>query len=135
MDFYRIMLILHSVNRWLLLLVGLIAVGRFLMVWLQNRQNERLDRGLMSAFTGLMDLQMLLGIIVFITAGIQQGIWPRFRFEHAFIMIVATVIVHLSMRWRKSPVAVRARNNVIVIVIAFVLIFVGVAMLPGGWSR
>lgn len=135
MDLYRIVLTLHSINRWLVLLVGLITIGRFLLVWLRNQQNERLDRVLMSAFTGLMDLQVLLGIIVLLVAGAQQGVWPRFRFEHATIMIVAAVVVHLSMRWRKASAPVRARNNIIVIIVAFILIFVGVALLPGGWAR
>ncbi|MCC7445923.1 MAG: hypothetical protein IT324_00835 [Anaerolineae bacterium] len=131
MELYSILLTLHSIVRWVAVVVAIAAVVWFLMVWLGGRRNERADRGLMSAFAGMLDLQIVLGVLLILTGG---GLFP-YRIEHAVTMILAVIVAHLPMRWRKAEPSIRARNNLIAIVIALVLVFMGVARLPGGWSR
>ncbi len=131
MDLFHILLTIHSIVRWIAVVVAIAAVVWFLMVWLGGRRNEKADRGLMSGFTGMLDLQVLLGILLIITGGgLSQP-----RIEHAVTMILAVIVAHLPMRWRKAEPSIRARNNLIAIVVALALIFVGVSRLPGGWSR
>lgn len=127
-----ILLEIHSIVRWLIVLVGLIALIKFAIGWLGKMPFKKMDRGLMSGFVGLLDLQMLLGLILFIW-GLADGGLVRFRAEHAAAMILAVVLAHASARWRKSSDQVRFRNYALIILAVFVLIFAGIMPLPQGW--
>lgn len=124
-----ILLMLHSLNRWLIVLVALVAIVKFAMGWLQSQPFESRDRALASAFTGLMDLQLLLGIILIL----GMGFGPRYRIEHAGTMIAAVVVAHLPAMWRAAPDALRFRNTLFAIVGSLLLIGAGIAVLPQGW--
>jgi hypothetical protein len=129
MDWLRV---IHSLVRWLVILGSVVSLVWFLLVWLkQITTGENRDRMLMAIFSGLIDLQVLVGLIfLFVTSG-DVG-WPRFRIEHAVMMIIAAVVAHLPMRWRKSdlPRETKARNNVITIIAVIVLVLLGIARLP-----
>jgi hypothetical protein len=121
---------LHSYVRWLVVLVAIIAAVKFAVGWAQKTKPTAMDRGLMSAFSGLIDLQVLLGLVLLVLMGISMP-----RLEHAFAMIVAVVVAHLPMRWRKLESTNVLRNNFFVIVAALALIVIGVNSLLGGTSR
>lgn len=126
-----IVLTLHSLVRWLLLLVAVVALVKFTLGYAQKQPFRPMDRGLMSAFTGLMDSQVLLGLILLFGLG---GI-NRFRMEHAVAMLIAVVLAHLPMRWREAPDSTRFRNNLLVIIGVLVLVVAGISVLPGNrWS-
>ena len=128
-----IVLDIHSVVRWLVVAVSLISLVWFALVWLRGTGNEKADRGLMAAFSGLIDLQVTIGLILILWSGFAGVGFPRYRIEHAFIMIIAAVVAHLSMRWRNAEMQIRARNNVALIVGVLVIVFIGVSLLPQGW--
>lgn len=128
-----IILDIHSVVRWLVVAVSLISLVWFALVWLRGTGNEKADRGLMAAFGGLIDLQVTIGLILILWSGFVGVGFPRYRLEHAFIMIIASVVAHLSMRWRNAEMQIRARNNFALIVGVLVIVFVGVLLLPQGW--
>lgn len=128
-----IVFVIHSVVRWLVVAVSLIALVWFALVWLRGTRNEKADRGLMAAFSGLIDLQVAIGLILILLSGFAGVGFPRYRIEHAFIMIIAAVIAHLSMRWRNAEMHIRARNNVALIVGVLVIVYIGVSLLPQGW--
>lgn len=129
-----ILLGLHSLVRWVIVIVAVVAVVRFALVWREKATtNARMDRGLMSGFTGLMDTQALLGIVFLFWSGFGGQGFPQFRIEHAVTMILAVAVGHLSMRWRNAEDKIRARNNLLVILGALVLVFIGVSRLPQGW--
>ena len=125
MDFIQT---LHSINRWIILVVAVIALIKFLIGWLRNSSYLPADRGLKAGYTGLLDLQLLLGIILLIGLTLE-----RFRIEHAVIMLVAVILTHLSRLWRDKPDKVKFRNNFLVIVLSMLLIIAGVTALPQGW--
>ena len=124
------MLTVHSIVRWIVVIVGVIVAVKFLIGWLQNGKFSSLDRRLSMAFSIAVDVQILIGLITLLTMGLT-----RERMEHAFVMILALVAVHLPMRWRNAPDAVRFRNTLLSFVVALILIFIGVSLLPGGWAR
>lgn len=130
-----IVLMLHSLVRWAIVVIAVIAAIKFAIGWLQKAKVQAMDRGLMSGFSGLIDLQVLLGVIILLVTGFGGVGFPMYRIEHAFAMIVAAVVAHLPMRWRKSDSPMTLRNNLFVIVAVLVIVFIGVASLPGGWSR
>jgi hypothetical protein len=125
----------HSLVRWIIVAVSLIALVWFVLVWLRGMRNEKADRGLMAAFTGLIDVQVLLGVIYILWSGFAGAGFPRYRLEHAVTMIVAAVVAHQSMRWRNADAPIRARNNAALIALVLVLVFIGVSLLPQGWMR
>lgn len=131
--FMNVVLTLHSTVRWLILVIALIALVKFAMGWLQKQEFKAMDRGLMSGFTGLIDLQLLMGFILLFGLG---GGFPRQRMEHAVTMIIVMIIAHLPARWRKSPDDnLKFRNNLAVIVVTLVLIVAGISVLPGNrWT-
>jgi FtsH-binding integral membrane protein len=124
-----IILTIHSLNRWLIVIVGVLAAGKFLIGWLGNREYQSMDRALMSGYTGLLDLQLLLGIILLITRGVV-----RYQIEHAITMVIAVVLAHLARLWRDKEDKTKFRNNFIVITVGLILIAVGVLTLPVGWT-
>lgn len=126
-------LMLHSLLRWAIVLVAVIAVLRFAASWLRGGAFGRLDRGLMTGFSGLMDLQALLGLIYLFWSGLSGDGFPAYRILHAFIMIVAVAVAHMGARSSGSPDAIRYRNALLSVVVSLALIVVGVAILPQGW--
>jgi len=70
----NILFMAHSYLRWLVLFAAAIAVVRFALGWLQGGGTFKgMDRGLASAFSGLMDLHVLLGIIYLLWNGFAEG--------------------------------------------------------------
>jgi hypothetical protein len=126
---------IHSIVRWIIVGVGVIALVKFLIGWLGNGRFAGMDRGLSSGFSGLIDLQVTLGLIFLLWSGLAGAGFPMHRIEHTFTMIVAAVVAHLPMRWKNAPDKIRFRNSFLVVLVTAVLIFGGVASLPGGWTR
>jgi hypothetical protein len=126
-------LMFHSIVRWLIVVVGVFALGKFLVGWARKSEFTKMDRGLSAGFSGLMDLQVTLGFILFFWSGLAGGGFPMFRIEHMTIMLVAAVLGHLPTFMKKSQN--RFAIALTAVVGALLLVFVGVARLPGGWSR
>jgi hypothetical protein len=123
---------IHGLVRWLVALIAIVAIVKFAMGWLRNMPFTSADQGIMSAYTGLMDLNLLLGLILLFGLG---GGFPMHRIEHATTMIIAVVVAHLSAIWKKSDdSAKKFRNYLIVVVVSIVLIVMAVIRLRGGWT-
>ncbi len=129
----NVVLTLHSTVRWLIRVAALIALVNFAMGWLQKQEFKAMDRGLMSGFTGLIDLQLLMGLILLIGDG---GGFTRHRLEHATTMIIVMIIAHLPALWRKNADDnIKFRNNLAVIVVTLLLIVAGISVLGSGrWT-
>ena len=104
---YPIMLTLHSILRWVVLIVAIVAVVRALVGWLGKNEWTALDDTLGTMLSGSMDLQVLLGIILYIFlspftksvfqdfgAAMSDGRLRYWSVEHVFLMIVALVLIH-----------------------------------------
>ena len=131
----NILLMLHSIVRLFVLLVAVIAIVKFALGWLRGGEFKGMDRGLMSGFSGLMDLNVTLGIILLLWSGFAGVGFPMFRIEHGVTMIIAAVVAHLSARWKNADDKTRFRNNLFTIIAALVLVLVGISLLPGGLAR
>jgi preprotein translocase subunit SecY len=119
----------HSHNRWLVLLAAVAALLKLTITWLRGTEYAKSDRIITGIFSGLLSLQVVLGLVLLFWLGIS-----RYRLEHGVMMIIALGLVHFSARWKSSPGPVRARNTAAVIVTALVLIAVGITLLPQGWT-
>jgi heme A synthase len=91
----------HSGLRYLVLLAGVIALLWFLVGWLRRRPYEAPAPAALAAFLGLLDLQALLGVIMWI-----GGRRPAGSVDHLVSMVSAVVVLHLvaaSQRRRPRP--------------------------------
>ena len=131
----NILLVIHSHFRWVVLLIAVIAVVKFALGWLRGGAFKGLDLGLAAGFSGSLDLQATLGLILIIWMGVTGGGFPMYRIEHATTMIIAAVLGHLPARWKNAADKTRFRNTLFCILGALLLIYVGVMRLPGGWTR
>lgn len=128
------LLLIHSHTRWLILIVALIAIVKFLIGWLRGSAFKGMDRGLIAGFSGLMDLQVTVGLVFLIwTSAVGVPFTPN-RIEHLTTMIIAAVIAHLPARWKNSPDTIRFRNTLFCVIGAMALVFLGVVRLRGGWT-
>jgi hypothetical protein len=122
---------IHSFLRWLILLVAVIAIIKFLVGWLRGGEYKGMDRGFMSGFSGLMDLQSTVGVVLLLWSGFLGVSFPGYRLVHGLIMIAAAVLAHMSARWKNADSMTRFRNNLFVIVGSLILVLIGIAILPG----
>jgi hypothetical protein len=122
---------LHGEMRWLVALAGAAVLVRSVLGWARGAEFRGLDRGMMAAFTGLLDLNFLMGLVLLV--GLEGG-WTSGRVEHVTTMFLAVVAAHLAAMWRRSDDAARKfRNNLFVVAGALALVLLGVIRLRGGW--
>lgn len=126
-----ILLTLHSIVRWIIIVVAALAVIKFTIGWAGNQSFKGMDRGLASGFSGLMDLQVLLGLIYFIWNGMAGAGFPLYRILHMIIMVLAAVAAHIPARFKNLNDKLRFLYSMLVILGALVLIFIGISVLPG----
>ncbi len=122
---------LHSLVRWIVVIVGIVAVVRYALVMAGRAQPGGMDRGLMSGYTGLLDLNVLLGLILILSVGFTLP-----DTAHMITNIIGVAAAHIFARraQRVEDSRLRARTNLLGVVISLAIIAVGVALV-GGWTR
>jgi heme A synthase len=121
---------IHGEVRWLVALIAIVVIVKFAVGLIQKSEYARVDKILMSSLVGLIDLNFLLGLILLISLGFDS----RVRLEHAGTMFIAVLLAHSNAVWRKSEdSAKKFRNNLILVVVVLVLVFLGVTRLRGGF--
>ena len=121
---------LHGFIRWLILLAALIGLGdAFYALYGGKREGGALGRPLPPIFLGLLDLQLLLGIVLMIAV---PGARQHFM-VHGGVMIVAVALAHvLRVRLKKAPEGKTARAQAILYLLPLIVILVGLAALGLG---
>ena len=93
------LLSIHSYLRYLVLLVGVVAVAYYAFGLATKRPVDKLVRILGSSFAGLLDTQILLGII-----GVAMGRYYPALIGHIVMMVLAAGLAHaLLVVNRKRP--------------------------------
>ena len=87
----NILFIVHSLLRWVIIVVALLAIVKFALGLITSASFKGMDRGLAAGYSGLMDLQMTIGLIYFIWDGAVNTGFPTYRILHMVIMIAAAV--------------------------------------------
>ncbi len=129
-----LILTIHSVFRWLVVLVALAAIIRLALGLARNLPFDRSAGILVAALTGFLDLQALIGLFYFLLDGFSQTGFPTYRWEHVGFMVAAIATAHSSARWRQADDRTRTRNTLIVFSLSLLLIILGVGI-PLGWPR
>ena len=131
---YAVLLAVHSLLRWVVLLVGLLAVGRGIAGW-KGRAWTLSDNRAGLLFVTLLDLQLLIGLVLYlflsptvrvslvnVGAAMRDPMLRFFLVEHAFGMLAAVSLAHIGrVRIRKALTDSRRHRSA--------AIFFGVALL------
>jgi hypothetical protein len=125
---------MHSLWRWVVLIAVLAALVRGLIGWLRGGEWTGLDRQLSMLAVTALDIQLLLGILLWIT----ERRWSDgafFGFVHPLVMIAAVAVAHLgNVRIRRETDAT-ARHRWLALSLLVVLILVTAAIPSYSWSR
>ncbi|NLG99474.1 MAG: hypothetical protein GX491_19130 [Chloroflexi bacterium] len=125
---YSILLPIHSILRWLIILAALLVIIRAANGLSFKRRWMKMDDRVAMWFTIFMDLQLLIGLLLYfvaspITAIALQNMSgamgnPSIRFfavEHTALMFIAVVVAHIgrSMVRKASDPATKHRRAII----------------------
>jgi hypothetical protein len=113
---FAVLLAIHSLLRWVVLLLGLAAAGRGIAGW-KGRVWTGSDNRTGLWFVAMLDLQLLIGLVLYlflsptvraasvnIGAAMREPMLRFFLVEHAFGMLAAVTLAHIGrVRIRKAP--------------------------------
>lgn len=125
------LLTIHSAVRWALVVVAVLIIVKYAIGWATNSAFKGMDRGLAAGFSGLMDMQVLLGLIYFIWNGLAGAGFPGYRWLHMIIMVLAAALGHIPSRLKALGDKQRFLYSLAVILGVLVLVYFGVSVLPG----
>jgi hypothetical protein len=120
---YPILLSIHNIVRWAALLLGVIVFVRAIFGFFSRRGWEELDRKLGIYFTSAIDIQLLLGLLLYLFfspitkqvfsdfGGVMSNSGLRFyAIEHSVTMILALVFAHLGSALSKKASEPRSKH-------------------------
>jgi hypothetical protein len=131
-DDMEMLLTIHSAVRWAILAVAALALIKLTIGWAGGGAFKGLDRGLLSGFSGLMDLQVLTGLIYFFWNGSAAAGFPFFRILHLIVMIAAAGLAHVPARLQGLNDRLRFQYSIYALVGSLALVLIGIMILPGG---
>jgi hypothetical protein len=107
---YPVILAFHNILRWVVIILGILALARAYIGFLGNRTWSDSDRKIGVFFSSGIDLQLLLGLILYFflsditrvvftdfSAAMSGEVTRFFVLEHAFYMLLAVVFGHLGV--------------------------------------
>lgn len=120
---YDILLSTHSITRWLVLILGLVALASNFSGWFATKTWTPKNRKINGAFLGTVHLQVVLGLILYAgqISPTMNRIFANFgsamkdaslRFwavEHIALMLLAAIVAHVAHVVSKNQEADRKR--------------------------
>lgn len=142
---YSVFLFLHSITRWLVVIAGMLALGKALWGWLGKKEWNKVDDRLGLTFMIGMDVQVMLGLILyFLLSPYSLAAFKDFgaamrntelRFwgiEHISMMIIALIVTHIGRSLSKKASEAIAKHKRAAIFFTIAMLVVA-ASIP--WAR
>ncbi|MEK6220685.1 MAG: hypothetical protein N2D54_00365 [Chloroflexota bacterium] len=117
---YKFLLTFHSVLRWIVVLLAVLALINAIRGWRTNADWRDTDRKTGLFYTISLDTQFLLGILLFVVfspittaafsnigAAMQNAVSRFFLVEHTFYMILAIIFGHIGSAFTKKDIPVK----------------------------
>jgi hypothetical protein len=136
---------LHDTLRWLLLLSLVTTLVKYLIGWFGNQPWKKTDNLMGIIFTSLMDLQLLVGLVLFfflspITkfafsdfgAAMKDTELRFYAVEHFLMMLIAVVLVHIGRAKSKKAATDAGKFKIATLFYGLALVVMLVAI---PWSR
>jgi hypothetical protein len=116
---YSFFLSFHNILRWAVLVMLVVTVVRMFAGWLGKKEWSRRDEMLAAMLPGLLDLQLLVGGILYFfvspltrqalsnfSAAMADSALRFFAIDHASTMLVGVILAHVfRVLSKKSPLA------------------------------
>jgi hypothetical protein len=142
---YSFVLTLHNIFRWLVLIIGIIAIVRAFIGWFGQNVWGELDDRLSLGFTISMDTQFLLGLLLYLFlspittsafanfgAAMGDSGTRYFLVEHSLMMVAAIVLAHIGRSRAKKQDSDKGKFRTTAIFFTISLLIV-LAAIP--WDR
>ncbi len=113
-----IVLLLHSLVRFLIIIIAVVGVIKTIVNLARQAAPAGADRGIGSAFLGLYDLQVLLGLLIILLGGLTNAI-------HPIIMFIGVIIGHVLQRMSRQGTGNSANWTLLALYIVPLLIILG----------
>lgn len=132
---------IHSMVRWLLVILFVVSIARSSIGWLKKKEWLPLDNTLSLILNMAADVQLVLGLVLYFvlsptTAVILSGFnkalaTPGFSFIgifHPLAMFLAVVLMHIGGKraQRQLTGTSRHKGTVVTLVISFILILMAI---------
>jgi hypothetical protein len=132
---YTFLLMAHSGWRYIAFLVLVVAILKYGLGWIQRSRWSNLDRQIGLATVIGVDIQVLLGIVLWAVAagmGLVAGRVERMM-EHPVLMLIAVVVMHIGWaRVRKtSGDADKHRVAALTFIVTGLIVALSVARVTG----
>jgi hypothetical protein len=134
---YNFALALHSLIRWIILLLGLLAIARAVSGFATGRAWTRADDRGLAFFIRALDLQVLIGLIIYfalspitwegmrhIGAAMGNVGLRFFTVEHPVGMLIATSLAHVAERKIRGTTDAVRRHRLVLIFFTLALIVI-----------
>ena len=142
---YPWILFAHSWVRWLVLIALAIALARSIAGWRARRPFAARDEAAVRALVGMVDLQVLLGLVLYVYlspitsaafrdlgAAFWQATLRFFTIEHPFAMILALVVLHVgNVRAKRDGEAPQRHRTVLIATALALALIAGSIPWPG----
>lgn len=113
--FYSLTLTLHNISRWLVVGFGVWAIVRAFGGWFGKRDWVKLDDRAGLAFTSIIDLQLIFGLVLYFLfspysriafqnfgAAMTDRVTRFFALEHFLMMGIAMIVAHVGRALAKK---------------------------------
>jgi hypothetical protein len=111
----------HSGIRYLVLLVGVVGLVYFVAAMARGGRFDRTGRILTGLFTGILDVQLILGALLLAIFERYPALWG-----HVAMMVVAVAVAHvLSVVNKKRPEEERSNGLALAGILVPLLLIVG----------
>lgn len=144
MSAYEIFLFLHSWIRWIILILGLVAIFKAYSSWFGKKPFTKGDNGISAAFMGTLHLNLLIGLILyFFLSPIVDSAFndfgaamkvPELRFwavEHILVNIIAVVVAQVG-RTKSKKVADDVRKHKLIAIFYSIALILLLSRIPWG---
>lgn len=121
---YALLLTIHSLLRWVVVILAVVAVIRAFIGWLGKKEWALLDSRLGLFLSSSVDLQLLLGLILYVFlspttkaafqdfgAAMSNGVTRYWAVEHIGLMVVALVLIHVGRSLSKRAEEAVAKHR------------------------
>jgi len=106
---YPLILTLHSILRWVVLILAVVAVVRAFIGWFGKKEWTALDNRFGMLLSASMDIQVILGFVLYIFlspltttalqdfgASMSNALLRYWSVEHVLLMVVALILIHVG---------------------------------------
>lgn len=142
---YMVLLAIHNIFRWVVVIIAVLALVRSYLGLFGNREWSQRDRRIGTFFSVSMDIQFLLGIILYLFlspltttifqdfgAAMQDATIRFFVLEHLIYMLAAVVLVHIGNSRARKAADSKAKFRTVTIFYSLAVVLVVLGM---PWSR